>query len=163
MSADEKDGPFAGMDPPQELVTSKFFVAPDILGGLAGEERREVFRRYGAHNRRKHENLICALNRLIVQCNPMQALAHFAFYDQLVLRGQSDGRYKPVEQHSLEFFQAYFLTFPINQLPVRYTDPWIFVRLNCVLRALAQTFAMLGIDHDIPEDERSARLIEQTI
>jgi hypothetical protein len=46
---------------------------------------------------------------------------------------------------------------------VRYTDPWIFVRLNCVLRALAQTFAMLGIDHDIPEDERSARLIEQTI
>jgi hypothetical protein len=163
MSADKNEGPFAGMDVPQEFVTAKFFVAPNMLGGLAGEARREVFRRYGEHNRRKHENLIRALERLTVQCNLMHALAHFAFYDQLVLRGRSDGRYKPVEQHSLEFFQAYFLTFPVNDLKVRYTNPWVFVRLNCVLRALGQTFAMLGIDRNIPESERSARLIEQTI
>jgi hypothetical protein len=163
MGTPEEGIPFAGMESPQEFVKAEFFLAPDILGGLAGEERRNAFRRYGEENRRRHANLIRSLNRLMPQCNPMHALAHFAYYDQLVLRGRSDNRYKPIEQHSIEFFQAYFLTFPVVELRVRHTDPWVFVRLNCVLRALAQSFAMLGIDRDIPEGERSVRLIEQTI
>src|SRR5207248_3354192 len=112
---------------------------------------------------RKHENLLRALDRWMRQCNPMHALAHFAYYDQMVLRGKGDGRYHRVEQHSVEFFQAYFLTYPITDLPVRVTDPWVFVRLNCVLRALAQSFAMLGIGREAAENERSALLIAQNI
>lgn len=151
------------MNVPREFVEAKFFLAPDMLGGITGEKRREVFRQLGEHHLRKHENLLRALDRWMRQCNPMHVLAHFAYYDQMVLRGKGDGRYQPVEQHSVEFFQAYFLTYPITDLPVRVTDPWVFVRLNCVLRAIAQSFAMLGIGREVAESERSARLIAQTI
>jgi hypothetical protein len=158
-----QQSPFAGMDIPREFVNAEFFLAPDMLGGITGEKRRDVFRRFGEHNRRKHANLLRALDRLLRQCNPMHALAHFAYYDQMVLRGKDDGRYKPIEQHSLEFFQAYFLTYPIAELRVRNTNPWVFVRLNCVLRALAQSFSMLDIDRDVTKSERSANLVAQTI
>lgn len=128
------------------------------------EQHADALQKLGNVIRAEHTRLLNALDRLIRQSNPLQMLAHFAFYDRTMFDIQTGGSYKPLQQHAVEFFHAYFLTIPVSELPVRSTAPEVIVELNEVLHGLSKTFPMLGIEkRQQSEHERTAVLLSQGV
>ncbi len=119
------------------------------------EQHTENVNKLGERVEQRHAQLLVDLDTLIRQCNPLQMLAHFAYYDRALFEIQQGGSYKPLLQHSVEFFQAYFLTVPIEELPVGFTPPDVIMRLNETLRGLHETFPLLGI-HKVGSAEDSS-------
>jgi hypothetical protein len=93
----------------------------------------------------EHTRLLTRLDQLVRESNPLQALAHFAFYDRFLFDIQKGEAYTPLLQHSVEFFQAYFLTIPVSQLNIHLTPLLVILELNEVLRGLEATYPLRGI------------------
>jgi len=93
------------------------------FGEETPEQHANDVKKLGQFVAQRHAELLTDLDTFIRQCNPLQMLAHFAYYDRALFEIQQGGSYKPLLQHSVEFFQAYFLTVPIAELPVRFTPP----------------------------------------
>lgn len=109
------------------------------------EEKWDEFReQIGTEVEKEHTRLLTRLDSLVHACNPLQALAHFAFFDRFLHEIQSGKEYQPLSQHSVEFFQAYFLTIPLSELHVKLTPIPVLLELNDVLRGLELTFPMIG-------------------
>jgi len=117
------------------------------LRDLTPEKHAEAIRHVGSTIRSEHTRLLQRLDQLVRDCNPLQMLAHFAFYDRAMFEIQQGGSYKPLPQHGVEFFHGYFLTIPVAELNVHLTPPEVILELNEVLRGLNQTFPMLGLDN----------------
>jgi hypothetical protein len=115
------------------------------FGDETPEQHTENVKKIGEFVEQRHAELLADLDTLIRQCNPPQMLAHFAYYDRALFEVQQGGSYNPLQQHSVELFQAYFLTIPIEELPVRFTPPDVIMRLNETLRGLHETFPLLGM------------------
>ena len=125
------------------------------LGRESPEQHAQNVKKLSEFVEQRHEELLTDLDSLIRQCNPLQMLAHFAYYDRALFEIQQGGSYKPLLQDSVEFFQAYFLTIPTEELSVRFTPPDVIMRLNETLRGLHQTFPLLGI-HKVGSAEDSS-------
>ncbi len=130
------------------------------FGEETPEQHANNVKKLGQFVAQRHAELLTDLDTLIRQCNPLQMLAHFAYYDRALFEIQQGGSYKPLLQHSVEFFQAYFLTVPIAELPIRLTPPDVIMRLNETLRGLHETFPLLGIHEVGSAEETSAKTHE---
>ncbi len=130
------------------------------FGEETPEQHAENVKKLGESVAQRHAELLTDLDTFIRQCNPLQMLAHFAYYDRALFEIQQGGSYKPLLQHSVEFFQAYFLTVPIAELPVRFTPPDVIMRLNETLRGLHETFPLLGIHKVGSAEDSSAKTHE---
>src|SRR2546430_12738543 len=134
------------------------FVMTEMRSPLqdATPERQTAARlQFGQSVQEEHTRLLNRLQELIRQCNPLQMLAHFAFYDRALFEIQQGGNYQPLQQHAVEFFHAVFLTIPVAELKVRATPPGVILELNDVLRGLTMTFPMLGIGDGLKDNEQA--------
>src|SRR5437763_16318961 len=77
------------------------------------EQHTENVNKLGERVEQRHAQLLVDLDTLIRQCNPLQMLAHFAYYDRALFEIYQGGSYKPLLQHSVVFFKAYFITVQI--------------------------------------------------
>jgi hypothetical protein len=144
------------------------FVMTEVRSPLrhATPEQQTTARlQFGESVNKEHSRLLNRLQELIRQCNPLQMLAHFAFYDRALFEIQQGGNYQPLHQHAVEFFHAVFLTIPVTELKVRATPPEVILELNDVLRGLTMTFPMLGIRDGVKDNEQAkhARSLAQMI
>jgi len=131
---------------------------------LTPEEHAKALEHFGSSVRNEHAQLLTRLGELIRKCNPLQMLAHFAFYDRAMFEIQQGGSYEPLQQHAVEFFQGYFLTVPISELRGRVTPPEVILELNRVLHGLSKTFPMLGIEkRQQSEEKKTAALLSQIV
>jgi hypothetical protein len=131
---------------------------------LTPEEHPKALEHLGSNVRDEHARLLTRLGELVRSCNPLQMLAHFAFYDRALFEIQKGGSYEPLQQHAAEFFHGYFLTMPISELRVRVTPPDVILELNRVLHGLSKTFPMLGIEkRQHSEQKRTATLLSQIV
>jgi hypothetical protein len=112
---------------------------------LTSDQHAEAVRQVAANVRAEHNRLLNRIDVLIRQCNPLQMLAHFAFYDRAMFDIQQRGSYRPLQQNAVEFFHGYFLTVPIDALKTRATPTEVILELNEVLHGIAETFGLLDI------------------
>ncbi len=125
-------------------ITAHLVEIDNPLAHVPKEELPGVLKKIGATIDREHARLLTRFDQLIHACNPIQVLSHFAFYDRFLYNVQKSGIYKPLLQHSVEFFQGYFLSVPIEELNVHITSAEVLLELNEVLKGLEATFPMLG-------------------
>lgn len=86
---------------------------PDPLGGMSGAERHQALAAVAEKARQDFDGSVVQLKAAVRRFNPLQLLAHFAYYDQIHLH-DSDGKYGyiPTGQSAVEWLQALVLQVP---------------------------------------------------
>lgn len=86
---------------------------PDPLGGLSGAERQQALAAVAEKARKDFDGSVVQLMAAVRRFNPLQLLAHFAYYDQIHLH-HSEGKYgyTPTGQSAVEWLQALVLQVP---------------------------------------------------
>jgi hypothetical protein len=85
------------------------------------------------------------IEEIIRSANPRDVLAHYAFYDLLLLE-QLDSKRETarerLQQHNVELLQALYLTLPIAKISPKPLRPHVFAELSDCLQSLAPAFSL---------------------
>lgn len=94
-------------------LTGDFQRMPDPLGGLTGVDRQQAVAAVAEKARKDFDASVAQLTAAVRRFNPLQLLAHFAYYDQIHLH-RSEGKYgyTPTGQSAVEWLQALVLQVP---------------------------------------------------
>lgn len=85
----------------------------DPLDGLSGTERQQALEAVAAKARKDFDACVAQLTAAVRRFNPMQLLAHFAYYDQIHLHdSESKHGYDQAGQSMVEWLQALVLQVP---------------------------------------------------
>lgn len=121
----------------------------DPFGGLDGQARAEAVRKVGEEARQLFTTNVAELDRIIRSVNPMQLLAHFAFYDQLWLDGKGDSYgYTPTQQSAVEWLQALILRIPESEISAVLDSPpgsEVLLKTNALLTETQRAWGMMRI------------------
>jgi hypothetical protein len=122
---------------------------PDPFGRLEGAARAEAVKKVGEEARKLFTQNLGELDRIIHSVNPMQLLAHFAFYDQLWLEGKGDSHgYKPTLQSAVEWLQALILRIPEREISAILDNPpvpEVLLKTNSLLHETQHAWGMMRI------------------
>lgn len=99
------------------FLKGDFTQIADPLGGLNGAKRQQALDAVAAKARHDFDASVVQLKLAVRRFNPIQLLAHFAFYDQIHLN-HSDGKhgYEPAGQSVVEWLQAFVLQVPETEV-----------------------------------------------
>jgi hypothetical protein len=87
------------------------------LATLNAQEKKAILESVGSTAQQEFSSNLARLKLLAQTYNPFQILAHFAYYDQILLDGADNSAgYVPVPQNALELLQALVLQIPESQL-----------------------------------------------
>jgi len=154
--------------PPQkehiDIIVTEY---PAPLGGLLGIERQKKATDMAEAAEQQFSVSLANIQRLIGSCNPMQLLAHFGYYDQIIFNGSRKTEdYQPVEQNAIEWLQALILQVPedqINANSLNQPSAKTLIDLNEELHKAKYGFAWkrLGRGSSKPNDSLAAELVRQ--
>ena len=116
-----ENNPYFSGDSPSQHVGFNASLLGDIWEGLSSDERALHIKELGIASERRFGDILKSIRTTIESCNPIQILAHFAYYDQLVFdeqnqKGGASPEYQAVEQASVEFLQALVLMIPQKRI-----------------------------------------------
>ncbi len=142
----DDENPYLRGKTPKRHISAFYSEVKNPFEGLSETQRSRV----AAEIAQAHaENFSTSLHRLKEICrsyNFFQLLAHFGYYDQLVLDGQkNDSRYKPIEQSGAELLQALILQVAEDDLRLQLESPpppEILLEANKLLGGLFESFSM---------------------
>lgn len=158
------ENPYLRGKPPKKHLEFHPVLQPDPLQGLTGDRRREVARQVGARCKADFDQHLKEVSALLRQYNPFQAIAHLAYYDQIVLEGRPTKGYEPIDQCMVELVQALIMMIPEGQFSLgEAPDPDVLMKLNASLHTLQQGFGMarLGQEHENSPAALAAELMRQ--
>ncbi len=149
---------FHGMGEPREFVDVTLGELPNPFASLDSEKREEAGRYIGREADKDYQRLMKRLEQLILQSNPLQALAHFEFYDCTLFdnpdQSKPDGEYVEIQQYGIELLQAMFLTIPVSKLRVHITPSKILLELNSTIRGIGECYGLRGLARELPSDPK---------
>ena len=152
----DKKRPFSGMAEPQKHIHLKLRRDETLANASSTEERINYLKEFDENAEKILAEQLEKLAALSSQSNPFQILSIFAYYDRLFYDSYKKTKmddYSPLEQNSVEFFQAYFLTKKIDSMPVQITQPATILELQKTLKVIADTFPFVGISEGIAESQ----------
>jgi hypothetical protein len=152
-----KRGPTAGKR--HINVSFPTFISP--FQELESEAKKLLVERVAGAAKADFEKSVLRLREIAASVNPFQLLAHFAYYDRLMLTisPQGSGRYEAVEQDSVELLQALILQVPEGTLQTS-LGKLLSLRLdqNCGLEAVRNLFGRQDLS-TIEEDHVPAEWV----
>ena len=87
------------------------------FAALSDADRTAAIQNLAQHHSEVYASSLRRLNELCRRYNFFQLLAHFAYYDQLLLDFENENpAYSPVEQSAVELLQALILKIPEHAL-----------------------------------------------
>jgi len=139
------ENPFLRGKPAKEHIGAFISQSEDPFEGMSGPERATAIAEFAkAHS----ETFSRSLERLKEICRPynlFQLLAHFAYYDQIVVDAEKDDAvYQPAEQSGTELLQALVLQESEDDLSFQLDTPppiKVLLEANRLLRGITMSFA----------------------
>jgi hypothetical protein len=120
---------------------------PDLFDGLGEVERAELVRKVGESSSLLFATNLGKIEEVIRSVNPLQLLAHFAFYDQLWLDRKGDAHgYIPTQQSAVEWLQALALRIPEPEIRAVLESPptgEILLRANEILHESQKAYGLM--------------------
>jgi hypothetical protein len=147
-------------------VSFPTFISP--FQELESETKKLLVERVAGAAKAAFEKSVLRLREIAASVNPFQLLAHFAYYDRLMLTisPHGSGRYEAVEQDSVELLQALILQVPEGTLQTslgEFPREEILSEVNTLLHTVRATFAKKRIgDSDKFEPSRGVAEIMRT-
>ena len=103
------ENPYLRGKPPKQHINAEFSEMENPFAGMNEFERAAVIQSFAKRHADNFTSSLTRLNELCRRYNFFQLLAHFAYYDQLLLDTEKeDATYTPVEQNAAELLQAWF-------------------------------------------------------
>jgi hypothetical protein len=124
------------------------------VSGLSEEERLKLFSDVAKHHEEDYLARLRRIEELIRSANPLNVLAHYAYYDLLLLdqiEGRKEIADKRLQQHNVELLQALYLTLPASEISRNPIGPSSLAELSDCLSALAPAFSLKRLA-DKPSD-----------
>ena len=104
------ENPFLRGKVPKEHIRTSFSTMPNPFEGMSENERALAISEFAQAHADNFSKSLVRLREICRSYNFFQLLAHFGYYDQIVLDGEKrDRKYNPVEQNGVEFLQALIL------------------------------------------------------
>lgn len=120
---------------------------PNPFEGMDDAQRNLVIRKVGEDAKVLFAKNLAEIESVIRSTNPLQLLAHFAFYDQLLLDAKSNsGGYAPTQQSAVEWLQSLVLRLTETQIREVLDSPptgAILVRINELLNETQQAYGLM--------------------
>ena len=167
MLSGKGENPFLRGKPAKEHVDFVFHEQSDLFGGLQGADREMALAEIARNAEQQFSASLENIQKAIRIYNPFQLLAHFGYYDQLVLESAAENpEYEPVEQSAVEWLQALILQIPeeeINATLENEPDGRVLTELNKELHRAQKGFGMKRIGRKVSEPavSHAAELIRQ--
>lgn len=119
--------------------------------GLTDEERLRLLSQIGKDARKQFEEACDKSSQLAEAVNPLQLLAHFSFYDQLISSPEHAEQYEPVSQPSVEWLQAMILRSALPKVEETLNTsptPEVILEINKCLNMAEQAFMHMRLPED---------------
>jgi len=111
------ENPYLGGKPVQRYLPEPAFSSWNPFANLVETDRANATKEIGRHYAETFQRNLRRLQELCRSCNFFQLLAHFAYYDHLLLDAEHDnGRYRAVSQSAIELLQGLILQIPEQEL-----------------------------------------------
>jgi hypothetical protein len=140
------ENPYLRGKPPKKYINVEFSEMQNPFAGMNELERAAAIRSFAKSHADNFTSSLARLNELCRRYNFFQLLAHFAYYDQLLLDSEKEGAtYSPVEQNAAELLQALVLTIPEQELQLRLDDPpppEVLLEINKLLGGITTSFSL---------------------
>ena len=105
------ENPYLRGKPPKVYITTSFAEMANPFGALTDDQRITVVAQVAKHHADNFSSALARLDEICRTHNFFQLLAHFAYYDQLLLdHTNDDAAHSPVEQNAAELLQAFILS-----------------------------------------------------
>jgi hypothetical protein len=121
---------------------------------LSETDRRQVFADVAKHHSEDYHTRFRRIEEIIRSANPLSVLAHYAYYDLLLLdqmQSSKESADERLQQHNVEFLQALYLALPVGEVSSKPIQPSVFAELTECLRSLAPAFSLRRLA-DKPSD-----------
>jgi hypothetical protein len=139
------ENPYLRGKPPKQHINAEFSEMENPFAGMNEFERAAAIQSFAKRHADNFTSSLTRLNELCRRYNFFQLLAHFAYYDQLLLDTEKeDATYTPVEQNAAELLQAVVLQIPENELRLRLNDPpppEVLLEINTLLGGITTSFS----------------------
>jgi hypothetical protein len=129
------------------------FVLSEHTSPLAilDEQQKKAFLESVVTNaQQEFSSSLARLKELVRAYNPFQILAHFAYYDQIVLDGKEESAgYVPIPQNGLELLQALVLQCPESQISKVLDSPPFgepILEINRSLHSVQKAYGGIRLD-----------------
>jgi hypothetical protein len=159
-----KENPYLRGKAAKQYLTASFSQLENPFEGMTEAERLAAIQKFA---RAHAENFTASLKRLGELCrqfNFFQLLAHFAYYDQIVLDSETDDdAYAPVEQNAAELLQALLLQIPESDLQRRLNErppPEVLLEINKLLGAIVTSFSFKRFESSGARDKHAGLISE---
>ena len=140
------ENPYLRGKPPKVYITASFAEMANPFGGLTDDQRITTVAQVAKHHADNFSSALARLDEICRTYNFFQLLAHFAYYDQLLLdHANEDAAYSPIEQNAAELLQAFILRIPEADLQLSLDSPpppEILLEVNKLLGGLNTSFSL---------------------
>jgi hypothetical protein len=161
-----KENPYLRGKPAKQHLTPSFSRLENPFEGMTEAERLAAIQKVAREHAENFTSSLKRLGELCRQFNFFQLLAHFAYYDQIVLDSErDDDAYSPVEQNAAELLQALILQIPESDLQRRLNErppPEVLLEINKLLGAIMTSFSLKRFASSEAGD-KSASLISEVM
>lgn len=125
-------------------VRKGYFRATNPFAALSEEQRQAASRAFAAHHDAQYVEAFGELTRRLQDVDPIQTLAHFAFYDLTIFEAYPDvqSQYKAAGQHHVELLQALFLSIPAGQLARKPASAGDLLEISRLVSRASESFAL---------------------
>ena len=141
----DDENPFLRGQPAKEYIKSHFFEVNNPFGKLDEKTRKKAGESIAKHHAARFSEGLLRLNQICKEHNFFQLLAHFGYYDQVVLDPEEgSSKYAPVEQHAAELLQALVLQCSQEDVQASLENappPEILTETNQLLHAVTESFS----------------------
>lgn len=140
--------------------------AENPFSGMSDTTRAAAIAKFATAHSENFSNSLARLKEICRDYNFFQLLAHFAYYDQILLDAEkNDTAYKPVEQSGTELLQALILQIAEDDLSIRLETPpppEVLLETNKLLRGITNSFCLKRYGSPIT-GTKSARLLSEMV
>lgn len=132
-----------------------YFRTTNPFASLSDAQRQVASRAFAAHHEAEYVEAFAELMRRLQDVDPIQTLAHFAFYDLTIFEAYPDVQspYKGAGQHHVELLQALFLSIPAGQPTRKPASADDLLEISRLVSRASESFALRRFS---PSSEDSA-------
>jgi hypothetical protein len=134
--------------------------------GLSEADRTRAISEFANAHATNFATSLLRLKEICTNCNFLQLLTHFGYYDRLLLDSDKpEAKYKPIEQHGAELLQALILQVPEEDLRLQLDSrpsPELLLEANKLLGSINTSFSLKRYASPVNE-KKFARLLSEMI
>ena len=143
------------------IKNESYFQRVDPPSWKSESDKVESFKNLGENARTEHAQNINKLRELLSQTNPLKILSIFAYYDLSHRNVYKGDIYRPLEQNSVEFLQAFILKEFDSLSNTMSIDPNCVTPINEILWSISESWKYTAVDQLVEADCPEKKSIQQ--